>query len=151
MRNSGPLFKTNKTKNERKSRSKIIGSYEWALKQSWPKSSSKFRSEVSKNYDRIKLENEIIRLENEIAFGHSITGRSLNRQIVLSKVLSQRIAKDSQLAIENKRKDKIEAEAKELRAQKRRDQAQGSALGDSFDKRYSIFMPGGAPGLGKRS
>ncbi|MBS9974354.1 hypothetical protein [Vibrio alginolyticus] len=146
-----PSFRAQLSKKKRRARGSVQGSYEWALRQPLPKNSKKFRLAIDSKYTRVELEKEVLRLEREIAFSQLVPEKNLNRQIVFSHVLKQKILTASKIMSDTDIQNKIDAEHKKLKEQIKRDRSQGSALGDEFDTKYSLFVPGGAPGLGKRA
>ncbi|ELU9055227.1 hypothetical protein SD641_004645 [Vibrio parahaemolyticus] len=146
-----PSFKGQVSKKKQKARALVKGSYEWALRQPLPKNSKKFRLAIDSKYTRSDLEKEVQQLENEIAFTQPVSEKTVNRQIVMSYVLKEKIIQASKAIVASKLDNKIEIERKKLKEQTRRDRSQGSALGSEFDQKFSIFVPGGAPGSGKRS
>ncbi|EEZ81475.1 hypothetical protein VMC_36780 [Vibrio alginolyticus 40B] len=99
---------------------------------------------LDEKYTRIDLEKEILRAERKIAFNDSVSEMAVNRQIVVCRVLKKKIERDI------KKQAELDTQKKQ-KAQRRRDKAQGSALGGVFDTKYSPFVSGGAPGLGKRA
>lgn len=139
-----PSFKSEIPKKKHRARAKVQGTYEWALTKSCPKNSSKLMSDLDLKYTKIKLEKEVCRAERRIALNESVPEIAINRQIVLCRVLKKKIelATKKELELEHQKKQKEKS---------RRDNAQGSALGGVFDTKYSPFVSGGAPGLGKRA
>ncbi|HGF4932047.1 TPA: hypothetical protein ACF5BV_004858, partial [Vibrio parahaemolyticus] len=137
-----PSFKTKLSPKNERVRSRIKGSYEWALKKRLPKSEtvSKFWAVMDKKCSTLDLEKEVVTLERKLVSKMELSKNDLNRQIVLSHLLKQRIEKAPMLRELDKQ---IE--------QRKRDRSQGSALGSQFDQKYSLFVSGGAPGLGKRA
>ncbi|GEK16217.1 hypothetical protein [Aliivibrio fischeri] len=147
----GPSFRIKMSKKKLRVRASIQGSYEWALRTTLPKNSKKCRLAMDKKYNQADLEKEVIKLEREIALSKSISEKCLNRQIIASHLLKQKIENNSKLKVEMELQKKREIEQKKLTDQAKQDRAQGSALGGIFDNKYSLFVSGGAPGLGKRS
>lgn len=146
-----PSFRAQLSKKKRRARASVQGSYEWALRQPLPKNSKKFRLVTDLKYTQSDLEEMVLQLEREIAFIKLVSEKSLNRQIVVSHVLKQKIQEASEIMADTDLKKKIEAEHKKLKEQRKRDSSQGSALGGEFDTKFSVFVSGGAPGLGKQS
>ncbi|MBE4066374.1 hypothetical protein HJ118_22770 [Vibrio parahaemolyticus] len=95
---------------------------------------------MDKKCSTLDLEKEVVTLERKLVSKMELSKNDLNRQIVLSHLLKQRIEKAPMLRELDKQ---IE--------QRKRDRSQGSALGSQFDQKYSLFVSGGAPGLGKRA
>ncbi|HDM8235705.1 TPA: hypothetical protein P0E28_005212 [Vibrio campbellii] len=139
-----PSFKTDIPAKKYRARSKIIGTYEWAITKSCSKNSHELMLALDEKYTRIDLEKEILRAERKIAFNDSVSEMAVNRQIVVCRVLKKKIERDI------KKQAELDTQKKQ-KAQRRRDKAQGSALGGVFDTKYSLFVSGGAPGLGKRA
>lgn len=139
-----PSFKADIPAKKYRARSKIKGTYEWAITKSCSKNSHELMSVLDEKYTRIDLEKEILRAERNIAFNESVSEMTVNRQIVVCRVLKKKIERDF------KKQAELDTQEKQ-KAQRRRDKAQGSALGGVFDTKYRPFVSGGAPGLGKRA
>ncbi|KDM91817.1 hypothetical protein [Photobacterium galatheae] len=146
-----PSFKIKHSKKKRQLRASVQGSFEWALRMPLPKNSKKFLMAMDEKYSQADLEKEVLRLEREIIFGKSDSEKCLNRQIVASHLLKQKIAISVKIKMEVELQQKRDAEQKKVKGQAKRDRTQGSALGGEFDKRCGLFVSGGAPGLGKRA
>lgn len=146
-----PSFKVELSKKKRRARASVQGTYEWALRMPLPKNSKKSLLALDQKYSRVALEKVVHRLEREIAFGESVLEKCLNRQIVASRVLKAKIEIASRLKVESHLQQKRSEDEKRAKERAKSDKAQGSALGGVFDSKYSPFVSGGAPGLGKRS
>ncbi|CAM2999975.1 hypothetical protein [Vibrio mytili] len=146
-----PSFRAQLSKKKRRARASVQGTYEWALRQPLPKNSKKFRLATDSKYIQSDLEEMVLQLEREIALTQLVSEKNLNRQIVVSHVLKQKILEASEIMADTDLQKKVEAEHKKLKEQRKRDRSQGSALGGDFETKFSLFVPGGAPGLGKRS
>lgn len=140
-----PSFKIEISKRKRKARKLIQGTYEWALSQSLPKNAGRSISAIDLKYTQLDLEKEICRSEREIAMSELVSDKALNRQIVVCHVLQKKINHGCKLELQKRSKRKMQ------NGKSKKTKPQGTALGSVFDTKYTPFVSGGAPGLGKRA
>lgn len=140
-----PSFKSEISKRKRKARKLIQGTYEWALSQPLPKNAGRSISAIDSKYTQLELEKEICRSEREIAMSELVSDKTLNRQIVVCHVLQKKVNNGCKVEFQklSKRKKK--------NGKSKKTKPQGTALGSIFDTKYTPFVSGGAPGLGKRA
>ncbi|MCS0217500.1 hypothetical protein, partial [Vibrio alginolyticus] len=143
-----PSFKAEMPKKKKKARALIIGTYEWALSMPTPQKATKSMTAIDIKYSQIALEKEVIRSERQIANAELISDRLANRQIIVSHVLKRKIEKASKERAEQKQ---LLKQQKRSKVKVTKNKPQGSALGGVFDTKFSPFVSGGAPGLGKRA
>ncbi|MEZ8547366.1 hypothetical protein AB6D12_07690 [Vibrio cyclitrophicus] len=143
-----PSFKVEMSKKKKKARALIVGTYEWALSMPIPQKATKSMTAIDQKYSQIALEREVLRSERQIATAEVISDKTANRQIIVSHVLKRKIEKASKERAEHKQ---LLKQQKSNKVKTTKNKPQGSALGSSFDTKFSPFLSGGAPGLGKRA